>query len=62
VQLPAALPAAKPYICRALRAALPRITAAALQDQWQQLMLEPLAALRDAPQRAPLVVVVDALD
>jgi hypothetical protein len=69
VQLAVALPAVKPYICRALRAALPRITAAALQDQWRRLVLEPLAALHDARkrpffawQRRPLVIVVDALD
>jgi hypothetical protein len=59
----------KPHISRALRAALPRITAAALQDQWRRLVLEPLAALRDARKlsffsllRQPLVIVVNALD
>ncbi len=70
VQLAAALPAAKPYICRALHAALLRITAAALQDQWRRLVLEPLAALCDARKRPffarqhllPLVIVVDVLD
>ncbi len=67
VQMAVRVPALRPYICRAVRAALHGISAMALQDQWAQLVLEPLAALKAARkwslrQQQPIVIVLDALD
>jgi hypothetical protein len=70
VQLAAAQPALRPHIRRGA-AALRNAADLALQDQWEKLVLEPLAAagggsfggrLMRRLVRKPLVVVVDALD
>jgi hypothetical protein len=69
VQMAMRMPALKPFICRAVRAALPSISATSLQDQWARLVLGPLEDLRGPRRRLfrprmrrPVVVVVDALD
>ncbi len=64
VQLAAASAPLKRHICRALRSA-PNIGCLALQEQWQKLVLEPLAharRFRFFASDKPLVLVIDALD
>jgi WD40 repeat protein len=71
VQLAAALPALKPHICAAA-GALRDVRAAAPYEQWERLVLQPLAKVsrsgkgdggRQAlPLREQIVIVIDVLD
>ncbi|KLJ12813.1 hypothetical protein EMPG_12180 [Blastomyces silverae] len=61
VQLANRIPPLRGYICAAI-AENRDIARQALQDQWRQLVLQPLSQLpMDFPQK-PLTIVVDALD
>jgi hypothetical protein len=65
VQLAEAIPALKPLICKAART-MCHDNITSLQEQWSQLVLQPLARLRGGLRRLynpkPVVIVVDALD